>query len=45
LITNTLALHYLAWFRKAIPEADFKKLEELQRFYGRVDTRIPLNAW
>lgn len=45
MITNTLAIHYLKYFRKAIPESDFKKLQELQRFYGRVDARIPLSRW
>ena len=35
MITNTLAIHYLTWYRQAVPPSDWKKLEEIQRFYGR----------
>ena len=35
MVTNTLCIHYLRFYRVAIPISDWKKLEELQRFYGR----------
>lgn len=41
MITNTLALHYVTWFRKAIPATEMKKLEELERYYGKVNIQRP----
>lgn len=36
MITNSLAVYYLMWYRMAIPASDWEKLKELQRFYGRI---------
>lgn len=37
LITHSLCVHYLMWFRPAIPISDWDKLKDLQRHYGRSD--------
>lgn len=35
MVTHSLCVHYLLWFREAIPASDWDKLKELQRHYGR----------
>lgn len=35
MITNSLCVHYLMWFRMAIPKTDWDKIKELQKIYGR----------
>jgi len=35
MITNSLCVHYLLWYRLAIPSTDWEKLKDLQRYYGR----------
>lgn len=35
MITNSLAPHYLRYFRAAIPYTDMKKLMELKEFYNK----------
>jgi DNA-directed RNA polymerase subunit H (RpoH/RPB5) len=36
LVTNSLCVHYLLFYRAAIEVHDWDKLKELQKFYGRV---------
>lgn len=36
MITNSLAVYYLMWYRMAIPTLDWEKIKELQRYYGRI---------
>ena len=33
LVTHTLCVHYLKWYRNSIPDSDFEKLKGLVRFY------------
>jgi len=33
MITNSLAVFYLKWYRNSISENDWKKLKELEKFY------------
>lgn len=35
LVTNSLCIHYLLFYRLAIQNYDWEKMKELQRFYGR----------
>lgn len=35
MVTHSLAVHYLLWFRESIPASDWNKLKDLQRHYGR----------
>lgn len=40
MITNSLAVHYLTWFRDAIPESEFAKLRDLEKFYGKSTIKL-----
>lgn len=37
LITNSLCIHYLTWYRSAVSHHDWEKLDGLMRHYGRVN--------
>lgn len=39
MITNSLCVHYVMWFRKAIPQEDWLKIEKIQQLYGRVQSQ------
>ena len=38
MITNSLAVFYLRWYRKSIPGSEVKKILELAEFYGVTPT-------
>ena len=33
MITNSLCVHYVRWFREAISDNDMKKIKELKKYY------------
>lgn len=35
MITNSLAVFYLQYYRSAIPKTELKKLSDLEKFYGK----------
>ena len=35
LITHSLCIYYMMWYRSAITKNDWDKIKDLQRFYGR----------
>lgn len=45
MVTNSLCIYYLNWFRKAIPATEMAKLDELMRFYGKVDVPAIEKKW
>lgn len=40
MITNSLCVYYMMYYREAIPMNDWDKIKELQRFYGRTENKI-----
>ena len=43
MVTNSLCIHYMRFYRLAIPTSDWDKLTELQRYYGRARDVQPDN--
>jgi len=39
MVTNSLAIHYLKWYRNSIPDVDFNKLLLLRHFYNNNDSK------